>query len=240
MTAGFEALHHLAGEAERMTRVFTRAEPDPSATYEGHDRSGAVHAVVDAAGTVTDFRLDHEWYDKLDVRMLGSAVGEAVESAGAARLSTWAEGIADAQSTEDEPRTEPPRPVHGPVDINPSRELVDELLYLLHRVGSETAAEAKAATYKPKPVKGTSEGGHVVVAMDGRKVVEVRIETDTRWIGTANNLEIASELRDAFRAAAENVAEAAPRRRATSAITELQALTANPREFVDRLFGIQR
>ncbi len=68
MTAGFEELHRLAGEAERMTRVFDAAEPDESTTYEGHDRSGTVHAVVDAAGAVVDFRLTRDWYDDLDPR----------------------------------------------------------------------------------------------------------------------------------------------------------------------------
>jgi hypothetical protein len=71
-------------------------------------------------------------------------------------------------------------------------------------------------------------------------VVEVQIETDTRWIGTANHLEIASELRSASAAARDAVAEATPRRRSDSAIEELRALTENPQEFVARLFGTRR
>lgn len=241
---GFEALHQLAGEAERMSRVLGAAQ-DPAGTYEGHDEQEIVYAVIDADGTVTGFRLEHEWYDKVDPRKLGAAVLEAVHAAGVARLSTWAEKVADAEETE--PVAAPVAPGPPPaeaVDINPSREMVDQLLYLLHRVGTEAEAEAKAraaaAQVRRKPVKGRSEGGHITVAMDGKELVEVQVETDTRWIGTANNLEIVSELRSAFAVAYQNVADATPRRRSNSAITELQALTADPQEFVARLFGIRR
>ncbi|MPZ79320.1 MAG: hypothetical protein GEV28_02570 [Actinophytocola sp.] len=241
--SGFDALRQFAGEAERMSRVLD-AGRDPAASYEGHDESGTVHAVVDADGVVTELRLEHEWYGKLDVRRLGGAVLEAVNAAGVARVSGWAEKVAEAE--ESEPPAEPvPRPAPTePFDINPSRAMIDQLLTLLHRVGNETAAEAKAAAaaarVKRRPTKGRSQGGHVIVAMDGTQAVEVRIETDTRWIGTANHLEIASELEDAFAAAYRDVAEAAPRRRSDSAIAELQALTADPQEFVATLFGIRR
>ncbi|HEY0452788.1 hypothetical protein [Actinophytocola sp.] len=242
--AGFEALHQLAGEAERMSRVLGAAA-DPEATYEGHDETETVHAVVDGDGVVVDFRLEHEWYDKVDPRRLGAAVLEAVNAAGVARLSTWAEKVADAQTSEPEAAPAPaPSPVPaGPFDINPSAEMIDQLLYLLHRVGTESEAEAKARAaaeqLRRKPIKGRSDGGHVTVAMDGKQLVEVQIETDTRWIGTANHLELVSELRSAFATAYENVAEATPRRRSNSAITELQALTADPQEFLTRLFGIR-
>lgn len=238
---GFESLHRLAGEAERMSRVLGAGRPDESATYEGHDESETVHAVVDVDGTVVDFRLDHDWYERVDARMLGAAVLAAVDAAGVARLTEWSEQVARAQE-EEPPADATPRPAPtGPVDINPSRELADQLLYLLHRVGKEAAAEAKtaaaAAAYRGRPVRGRSDGGHVTVGLDGGRLVEVQVETDTRWIGTANHLEIASELRSATAAAYENAAEAAPRRRSDSAIEELRALTADPQEFVARLFG---
>ncbi|HEY7595048.1 MAG TPA: hypothetical protein VH969_17985 [Actinophytocola sp.] len=226
-----------------MSRVLGAAQ-DPDATYEGRDETEAVTAVVDGDGVVTDFVLDREWYDKLDARKLGAAVVEAVEAAGIARLTGWAEKVAEAEENEPPAKASAlPAPPAMPVDIRPSTEMIDHLLYLLHRVGNESAAETKAAEagaqFKPRPIRGGSAGGHVTVALDGRKVVEVRIETDTRWIGTANHLEIASELRGAFVAAYENVAEAAPRRRADSAIAELQSLTADPQEFVAKLFGVR-
>jgi DNA-binding protein YbaB len=244
MPAGFEALHELRGEAERMSRVLRTAE-NPAATHEGHDETESVHAVVDNDGAVIDFRLEREWYDKIDARRLGAAVLEAVNAAGVARLSDWAEKVAEAEESEPPASATPVAPAAQaePFDLNPSGEMIDQLLYLLHRAGTEAQAEAKtaaaAAQAGRKPVKGRSEGGHVTVAMDGKQVVEVQIETDTRWIGTANNLEIVSELRSAFVAAHRAVADAAPRRRTDSAITELQALTADPQEFVAKLFGVR-
>jgi len=241
---GFDALHELAGEADRMSRVLGAAL-DPAATFEGHDETENVYAVVDADGAVTDFRLEREWYDEIDSRKLGAAVLEAVNAAGVARLSTWAEKVAEAEANEPAANTPaPPAPVPaGPFDINPSGEMVDKLLSLLHRAGTEAQAEAKtaaaAAQAKPRPTKGVSDGGHITVLLDGQQPVEVRVETDTRWVGTANNLEIVSELRSAFVAAYRAAEEAAPRRRSTSAITELQALTADPQEFIAKLFGIQ-
>lgn len=240
--AGFEALHELRGEAERMSRVLGAAE-DPAATHEGHDETETVHAVVDNDGMVIDFRLEHEWYDKVDARLLGAAVLAAVNAAGVARLSAWAEKVAEAEESEPPASATPVAPAAEPFEINPSGAMVDQLLYLLHRAGTEAQAEAKtaeaASQVRRKPVKGRSEGGHVTVAMDGTQVVEVQIETDTRWIGTANHLEIVSELSSAFAAAHEAVADSAPRRRSNSAITELQTLTADPREFVAKLFGVR-
>ncbi|OLF05800.1 hypothetical protein [Actinophytocola xanthii] len=238
MGAGFEALHQLAGEAERMSRVL--AGPAP-AEHAGQDRSGTVHVVVDEAGAVVDARLDRDWYDSVDARVLGAAVLEAVDAAGVARLSAWAEAVAEAQETTGSTSVAPPPVPAGPVHIDPPADLVDRLLTLLHRAGREAEAEAKTAAaaedYRRRLVRGSSDGGHVTVGMDGPRVVEVQIETDTRWIGTANHLEIASELRSAFEAARAAVAEAAPRRRSDSAIEELRALTDNPREFVAALFG---
>jgi DNA-binding protein YbaB len=243
MPAGFEALHQLRGEAERMSRVLGAAQ-DPDATFEGQDETEAVTAVVDMDGAVTDVRLEREWYDKVDARMLGAAVVEAVNAAGVARLTGWAKKVAEAEEAEPAGSVAAaPIAPSAPFDLNPSGELIDQLLYLLHRAGKEAEAEAKtaaAAAQAPvRPVRGRSAGGHITVAVDGKQVVEVRIETDTRWIGTANHLEIASELRDAFTAAYANAAEAAPRRRSDSAITELQALTADPQEFVTKLFGVR-
>ncbi|HEV7648730.1 MAG TPA: YbaB/EbfC family nucleoid-associated protein [Actinophytocola sp.] len=243
MPQGFEALHQLRGEAERMSRVLGAAQ-DPDATFEGQDETETVTAVVDMDGVVTDVRLEREWYDKVDARMLGAAVIEAVDAAGVARLTGWAEKVAEAEE-EEPPASTAATPIapSAPFDINPSGEMIDQLLYLLHRAGSEAEAEAKtaaaAAQARPRPVRGRSDGGHITVALDGKQVVEVRIETDTRWIGTANHLEIASELHDALAAAYRNAAEAAPRRRSDSAINELQALTADPQEFVAKLFGVR-
>lgn len=243
MPQGFEALHQLRGEAERMSRVLG-ATPDPDVTFEGLDETEAVTAVVDMDGTVTEVRLERDWYDKVDARKLGAAVVEAVDAAGVARLTGWAEKVAEAQENEPPgPAVATPIAPSAPFEINPSGEMIDQLLYLLHRAGSEAQAEAKtaaaAAQARPRPVKGRSAGGHVTVALDGKRVAEVQVETDTRWIGTANNLEIASELRDAFTAAYANAAEAAPRRRSDSAIAELASLTADPQEFVAKLFGVR-
>jgi DNA-binding protein YbaB len=243
--AGFSELHGLKGEAERLSRVLG-ASQDPEATYEGQDESETVTAVVDGDGKVTDVRLEREWYDTLDARRLGAAVLEAANAAGTARLAGWAEKVAEAEENEpaatQTPTPEPAAPAE-PVEINPSGEMIERLLSLLHRASTEAEKEARAtaamADLRRRPVKGRSEGGHVIVVLDGMRLVEVRIETDTRWIGTANHLEIASELRDAFAAAYRNVDETTPRRGSDSAIEELRALTADPQQFVAQLFGVR-
>jgi hypothetical protein len=131
------------------------------------------------------------------------------------------------------------------VTINPSTAAIEDLLYLLHRVGQETNPAERGRRREPEParpapVKGKSDGGHVVVVLNGKTVAEVRVETNTMWIGGANHLEVASELRSAFEAAYRRAAEEAPARRSDSAVDELRALTADPQEFVARLFGLDR
>lgn len=254
--AGFEEIHRLAGEAARFARMFS-VEPDEARTFEGHDETEKVHAEVDANGRVTDFRLDREWDKTIDPRMLGAAVIAAVNAATAARVSSWADRVADAENeTAETAEPVPPRAAPEPVTINPSAQTIDNLLYLLHRVGQETAPpdesprrrdrdaydedEDDAMPVRKRLTKGKSEGGHVVVGLDGTTVAEVQVETDSIWVGTSNNLEVAGELRSAFEAAYRKAAEEAPARRSDSAVAELQAMTADPQEFVAKLFGLDR
>ncbi len=254
--AGFEELHRLAGQAAHFAKVFS-VEQDAARTFDGQDATGLVQVSVDAGGQVTDVRLERDWDRTVDPRSLGAAVVEAVGAATVARVSSWADRVAAAA---DEPVEPTPAPAPRPVAINPSGQVVDDLLYLLHRVGQETKPPERATRRRghdddydnyddhddePAPVrkrltKGRSEGGHVVVALDGKTVAEVRVETDTMWVGTANHLEVASELRSAFEAAYRRAEEEAPRRRSGSAVAELQALTADPQEFVAKLFGLDR
>lgn len=255
--SGFDELQRLAGEAGRLARMFS-VEPDESRTFEGHDESELVHAEVDAEGRVTDVRLDRDWDRTLDPRRLGAAVVEAVNAATITRVSSWADRVADAQdaAAEGEPPAAP-RPAPQPITINPSGKVVEDLLYLLHRVGQETKPPERPARRRARdddyddyedeaPVaptrltRGKSEGGHVVVGLDGKQVAEVQVETDSMWIGTANHLEVASELRSAFAAAYEKAAEQETTRGKDSAVAELRALTANPQEFVNKLFGLDR
>ncbi len=255
--AGFDELHQLAGQAARFARIFS-VEPDEGRTFEGHDGTELVHVDVDAGGRVTDVRLDRDWDRTIDARSLGAAVIEAVNAATVARLSSWADRVAEATDAPDEP----PAPVRAPepVAINPSGKMVDDLLYLLHRVGQETRPperpaarrrardddahddydDESAAPARKRLTRGRSEGGHIVVGLDGKTVAEVRVETDSMWVGTANHLEVASELRGAFEAAYRRAEEEAPARRSDSAVAELQALTADPQEFVAKLFGLDR
>jgi DNA-binding protein YbaB len=239
--AGFEELHRLAGEAARFARIFS-VEQDAGKAFTGHDATELVTVAVDADGRVTDVELDREWDRTIDPRTLGAAVVEAVNAATVHRVTEWADRVAEAGEEPAEP--EPPR-THRPVTINPSTAAVEDLLYLLHRVGQETNPTDRGRRRDPVParppvVKGRSEGGHVVVVLDGRTVTEVRVETNSMWLGGANHLEVASELRGAFEAAYRRAAEEAPARRTDSAVAELQALTADPQEFVARLFGLDR
>jgi hypothetical protein len=249
--AGFEEIHQLAGQAAHFARIFS-VEPDESRTFDGHDETELVHAVVDAAGRVTDFRLERDWDQTIDPRRLGASVIEAVNAATATRVASWADRVAEAADAPVPPA--PPR-TPAPVDINPSGQMIENLLYLLHRVGQETAPpperprrraydddddDGEAPPVRKRLTKGKSEGGHVVVGLDGATVADVQVETDTIWIGNANHLEVASELRGAFAAAYRRADEEAPTRRSDSAVAELQALTADPQEFVAKLFGLDR
>jgi len=237
---GFEDLHRLRGEAERTARVLGAAQ-DPDATFEGHDETEAITAVVNMDGVVTDVGLEREWHATVDHRRLGAAVIEAVNAAGIARLSGWAEKVAEAE--ENEPPASPGAPpAPDPIDINPSGAMIDHLLYLLHRVGKETEADQKAAEAAAmtaqQPVTGESAGGHITVVLTGKQVADVQVEY--RWVGRANYREIEVELRTAFARAYENLARATPPPRPDSAIAELQALTADPQQFVANLFGLRQ
>jgi DNA-binding protein YbaB len=243
--AGFEELHRLAGEAARFATIFS-VEQDAATTFTGHDATGLVTVSVDADGRVTDVELAADWDRTIDPRGLGAAVVEAVGAATARRVTSWADRVAAA---DEEPPRQAPAPRQAQVTINPSTAVIEDVLYLLHRVGQETAPPARGRRAEPVPppqrTRGRSAGGHVVVVLDGATVAEVRVETGSMWVGGANHLEVASELRDAFEAAyrrAEELATAGAGRAdgAGSAAAELRALTADPQEFVARLFGLDR
>jgi DNA-binding protein YbaB len=238
--AGFDGLHRLAGEAARMARLFA-VDQDAGRTFTGQDGTGLVTVSVTDACEVTDVALDPGWDRTIDPRMLGAAVVEAVGSATTHRLTEWADRVSDAA---DEPAEPAPPPAPRPVTINPSERVVEDLLYLLHRVGKETNPRERGRRPEPvaapQRVRGRSDGGHVVVVLDGTTVVEVRVEINSRWLGGANHLEVASELRDAFEAAYRRARDEAPARRTGGAADELRALTADPQEFVARLFGLDR
>ena len=249
--AGFEELHQLAGQAARFATIFS-VEPDEARTFEGHDETELVHATVSAAGRVVDVELERDWDKTIDPRSLGAKVIDAVNAATANRLSAWADRVAEA--TDEPVESVEPTPVRPPepVAINPSGAMIDDLLYLLHRVGQETKPperprrraydedDDEQTPVNRRLTKGRSEGGHIVVALDGTTVADVQVETDTMWVGGANHLEVASELRSAFEAAYLRADEEAPRPREGSAVAELQALTSDPQEFVARLFGLDR
>jgi len=223
-----------------MTRVLG-AGPDQDATFEGRDESEAITAVVNMDGVVTDFSLEREWHATVDHRRLGAAVMEAVNAAGLARLTGWAGQVAEAE--ENEPAATPaPPPAPTPIDINPSGAMIDHLLYLLHRVGKEAEADAKAAEAAAlnaqQPVTGESAGGHIAVVLQGKQVTDVQVEY--RWVGRANYREIEVELRTAFAHAYDNLARTTPPPKPDSAIAELQALTADPQQFVANLFGVRQ
>lgn len=241
--AGFDELHRLAGEAARFARIFS-VEQDAGRTFTGHDGTERVTVSVDADGQVTDVELAQDWDRAIDPRDLGAAVVEAVHAATADRVSAWADRVAGADGEPAEPA--PPR-TPEPVTINPSTAEIEDLLYLLHRVGQETRPPARTGRRRdhedeprPRLTKGRSAGGRVVVALVGTTVAEVRVETNTMWIGGANHLEVASELNSAFEAAYRRAGDEAPARRTDSAVAELRARTADPQKFVARLFGLDR
>jgi DNA-binding protein YbaB len=249
--AGFDELHRLAGQAERFASMFSVAQ-DEARTFEGQDETAQVHVEVDADGRVTDVSLERDWNSTLDPRSLGTAVIEAVSAATTTRIAAWADRVAEAT---DEPAPETPPRAPEPVTINPSGQMIENLLYLLHRVGQETKPPERTrrrpaddydedyddeAPTRRRLTKGTSDGGHVVVALDGKTVARVEVETDTIWVSHANNLEVAGELRSAFAAAYRRADDEAATQRSDSAVAELQALTADPQEFVAKLFGLDR
>ncbi|GAB3469181.1 hypothetical protein [Actinophytocola sediminis] len=239
-----DELRQLVGEAERMGTVLDTGR-NPDARYAGQDATETVAVVVDTDGRVVDVTIDRDKFRAGDLRLLAAATLEAAGNAETARVSDWAERITEADATLPAVEVPASPPVSAPFQINPPRVMLDQVLTLIHRASEESSAElrraeALAAAPRRPITKGRSEGGHVVVGMDGQRVVRVEIETDTSWIATANEREIAAELRDAFAEAYRNLDDAAPRRRANSAIDELRKLTENPQEFVNTLFGINR
>ena len=201
--------------------------------YEGHDQTETVHVVLDGAASVTDVRVARGWQAKVDSRRFGQVVLEAVEAAGKAQLAAVAGQWVHNQDIVDEPE---PAAVE-PIEINPSRATMDHLLNLLDR--ADSAIHALTAERPTPTTTGRSAGGHVTVSLTGQRVVDVDMER--RWVGVANNLEIAGELRSAFASAYTAAAEAKRLASPPSGpIAELKAMTNDPNEFIANLFGIRR
>jgi DNA-binding protein YbaB len=202
-------------------------EHDDAPTYEGRDPTETVLVTIDGSGTVTDVAMEPVWWDRIDPRRLGNAVLEAIAAASRARVLQWMDAKVEAH---DRAAHKPGEPPSGPFEINPPASMISHVLTLLDKA-------AKAGDLPPPPaVTAESDGGHVTVTLHGKQVVDIEMEPD--WLGMANHLEAASELRSALGAAYAMAAEQPVEELGPAA--ELRALTANPEQFVNTLFGIQR
>jgi DNA-binding protein YbaB len=192
-------------------------------TYDGRDPTETVRVTIDGDGLVTDVAIEPVWWERVDPRRLGTAVLEAITAAGRERILRWSAELPEA------PDERPARRA-VPVAIDPSRSMINHVLDLLDKV-------QRAGDTPPLPgVTSESDGGHVTVSVHGKQVFDV--EMDSNWLGMANHLEVAGELRSALATAYAAIAEQPAAE--IGAAAELRALTANPEQFVNALFGIQR
>ncbi len=232
---GLAKLRQIGARAGTVARILDEAPV--AASFEGEDETGAVRAVVDQSGMVTEVRLAKDWRRKMHRNDLGAMVLAAIDAAGGKALSAEAERIVGAVNAAgtfpESPATDRP-----PAEFAPDLGVGKRLRYLVDRASGEQSAVARNAT--PASVVGTSGGGHVTILFSGTQVVGVDIEDheESNWTVMANAAEIESELADALRhgyaaAAARNVEHA-------DATAELWTLTADARAFVDELFGARR
>jgi hypothetical protein len=207
---------------------------DTEAGYEGTDPSGAVRALADPYGVVTEVRLARDWRTKMHRNELGTAVLAAIDAAGVARVSAWAERAAGAARTMRDLDAGGRR--RRLVELAPNLGAAHRLLHLVDRVDGELADVPRT----PEAATGASGGGHVTVRLNGRQVVGVDVDTESNWTVVANHREIENELADALNRGYTAVMRAERTARAGTATAELWALTANPQRFVDELFGARR
>jgi len=212
--------------------------PDQGPGYEGTDGTGAVRALVDPYGVVIDVRLARDWRKKMHRNELGAAVLAAIDSAGAARVSSWVVRAAAAVDTGLNPATAAAPRDRAPVEFRPVLGVAHRLLHLVDRVDGELRSTLRNPT--PTSVTGASAGGHITIRFTGRQVVGVDIDAETNWTVVANHPEIESELADALNSGYIAVTKAERSAAEGAATAELWALTADPRQFVDELFGARR
>lgn len=242
---GLAALRTTVARFDELGRVLGES-PDGTSTYEGTDATGAVRAVVDQDGVVTEVRLDRRWRSEMHRNTLADAVLTAIDAAGGARLAAWAERVGPAADSVlrsgEPPAATPVAPAVRPADLSPDRHDRDfATVNLLMNLVERADVELRVGGDNPAAgsVTGTSGGGHVTVRFTGMRVAGVEFDDETNWTVVASHGEIESELADALRNC-YRAAVAAEREPAGAALAELRALTADPRKLVELLFDGHR
>lgn len=212
---GFEEAEDWEYDAGRRTTP-PAAQQEGTDECVGTDASGAVSVVTELDGRVREVRLAERWRDSLDQRALDAAVLSAANNATMQALSRSVEAQGDLTAAE-------PVPVRGEVDETPFTS--EDAMRLFDAVNAELAAFTGGLDQAVNaPVQAESCGGHVRGTAQFGKVV--RFEIDDRWVYTAPNPEIESELAEVLRALHDRGTPAP--QPGGPAIAELQALASDP------------
>lgn len=210
---GFEEAEDWEYDAGR------RATPPPAAEQDGcvgTDASGAVSVIAELDGRARAVALTAQWRESLDQRALDAAVLSAANNATMQALSRSVEAQGDLTAAA-------PVPVRGEVDETPFTS--EDAMRLFDAVNAELAAFTGGLDQTVNaPVRAESRGGHVQGTAQAGRVV--RLEIDDRWLYTAPNPEIESELAEVLRALHDRGTPAP--RPGGPAIAELQALASDP------------
>ncbi|MEV8506288.1 YbaB/EbfC family nucleoid-associated protein [Actinoplanes sp. NPDC051475] len=234
-------LQQLQRDAEDLARRFSAAASAGAHDFTGTDRAGMVTIAIEADGKPVDVTLRPEWRDKLSASQLPEAITEAYTNAVTARLSAWAEGMAQPSSGEAE-AVEPEwqsRVELGDPSSRQSTAAIRDLVDLLNEVDSrmpDFAASVEASA--TRSITGENVSRTVRVTMTGGALAAVSI--DSEWLRTSQHDRIADAVAEALAAAhraardeRERIFDESP------AFGRLQRLTASPQSLL-REIGLIR
>lgn len=237
-----DGLRRLQSDAQRIAAGLGRMG-DPQTRVEGWDGSRTVRVTMDGSGRLVDAEVGQAWRNTLGSSALGPAVIEAIGRADEERMAEWAYATRRAADEAGEPvdlagatvgpagdRVRTGAAADGAV-LESSREL-----YYLAMDAIDRLAELSRAI-EPAPAGAArvrSRSGLVTVTVEDGRVTAV--DLDLSWLRDATAVEIAEQLRAAFRAAEQ----AGPQAAAAAALDhptfrELRDVSKDPRELMRRL-----
>ncbi|MBD3781171.1 MAG: hypothetical protein IE923_18160 [Micrococcales bacterium] len=218
MSDDAEPLADLRDDLDRRAQVYARAA-DAGPPVAGADETGQLSVLLGADGRLHLVRLTSTWRNVLAPADLGPALVSAVASAATARLRSWAEQVADDDSTPVT-RPAPPRSTSLAADLADivsargdrldARHAMRSLAEMLREVNAEldTALE-QVQQRASREHAGRSADGHVRAWADGSGS-PVRVEVDEGWAARAHGTNISREMTQAVHAAAAAAGAAAP------------------------------
>ena len=209
------------------------AEEPEEELLTGKDSDAVVTVEVTDTADLVSVGIAAEWRETTDARNLGTKVVEAMNNATAAALAKQSESI-DMSAAETVGTETPSTASQANEDERPFT--MQDASRLLRAVRADLAQfKNQLSAVRNQTVTVESGGGHVTVSGMRRQVGSVSL--DQAWLHGAAESEIESELRDGL---ASFIAKSTPDEQLrqgpqSSAISELQALVADPQAMIRRI-----